>query len=95
MADVIRFGDYADVKPVIDQLDNMTRAINVTREMLSIFKPQDRFEIIASVLASEACDYAGTNACWTNAVHKLGECYAGAVTQVAKTFPPFEEGFPL
>lgn len=89
---LIRFpSELAKHPEPISAAENMQRAVNSARAMLAIFEPRDRFTILGILLASECCAYGGRNACRTNAVHKLGECWAEAVVAVGKTFPPLSE----
>jgi hypothetical protein len=88
MGDVINLGDRVEFSSTVDQLDNITRAINVTREMLTIFSPRDRIAVIGQVLAGACCEYGGRNACGTLARNQLGECFSEVSREIDKVFPP-------
>jgi hypothetical protein len=87
MADVIPFGDYADLKPV-DQADNFARAFNAAWAMMEALSREERLLFISRLQAADACEYGGRNACHGNALRRAGEGFALSVWEINKTFPP-------
>lgn len=93
MSNVIDLTTRAEFSSTVNQLDNITRAINVTREMLTIFEPRDRIAVIGQVLAGACCEYGGRNACGTLARNQMGECFAEVSRAIDQAFPPGEVPF--
>lgn len=87
-AEIIDLRGLCDLKTEVSEADQYARAINGMRAMLAMFDPMRRFDIIAQVLANDACEAGGRNSCHGVAVGKAGECFGLTIAAINATYPP-------
>jgi hypothetical protein len=89
-ADVIKFPTPAEA---LDELEQINRAINTTRDTLKSFKPKERLSILSQIYASTLCEIGDDQASGSLASAWLGWGLRDIVTEINKVYPPScEEG---